>query len=244
RGQVNLLLLALLCGMAAAMLRGQSWRAGFWLAGAIGLKVIPAFLLLIPLWRRDVRCLAGCALGLIVVLGIIPAVVVGVPRPNRYYQEYDEKLLRPAVGKGTDQSRAKELIEMTANDSQSILAVIHNTLYPDRFQRPPHPSEAVRWTHWLLGGLLTVLTLLAAGWRRTDRATTTVLFFGAMVLVMLLLSPVCHLHYFCLALPLVMGLVATVLERAAAPHYIGLPLTAMLWVNVIATALPHLPSLD
>ena len=48
RGQVNLLLLALLCGMAAATLRGRSLLAGGCLAGAICLKVFPAFLLLFP----------------------------------------------------------------------------------------------------------------------------------------------------------------------------------------------------
>src|SRR5262249_5129951 len=33
RGQVSLLLLLLLCGMAAALLRGRRWQAGLWLAG-------------------------------------------------------------------------------------------------------------------------------------------------------------------------------------------------------------------
>jgi len=34
RGQVSLLLLLLLCGMAAATLRGRHWQSGIWLAGA------------------------------------------------------------------------------------------------------------------------------------------------------------------------------------------------------------------
>src|SRR5260370_478605 len=77
RGQVSLLLLLLLCGMAAALLPGGAWHAGLWLAGAICLKVIPAFLLLYPLYRRDVRCLTGCAVGLVLGLAAIPAVVFG-----------------------------------------------------------------------------------------------------------------------------------------------------------------------
>ena len=51
RGQVNLLLLLLLCGMATATLRGRRLQSGLWLAGAICLKLIPAFLLLYPLVR-------------------------------------------------------------------------------------------------------------------------------------------------------------------------------------------------
>ncbi len=35
RGQVDVLLLLLVCGMAAAALHKRSWQAGFWLAGAI-----------------------------------------------------------------------------------------------------------------------------------------------------------------------------------------------------------------
>src|SRR5207248_10948640 len=69
RGQVNLQVLALLCGTAAASLRGRPFRAGLWLAGAICVKIIPAFLVLVPLWRRDARLLAGCALGLF--LGLV-----------------------------------------------------------------------------------------------------------------------------------------------------------------------------
>jgi hypothetical protein len=68
RGQVNLLLLALLCGTAAATLRGRRFRAGLFLAGAICIKVIPAFLLLFPLWRRDGRCLLGCLFRLRILL--------------------------------------------------------------------------------------------------------------------------------------------------------------------------------
>jgi hypothetical protein len=242
RGQVNLLLLALICSMAAALLRGQSWRAGAWLSGAICLKVIPAFLLLIPLWRRDVRCLAGCAVGLVVGLGVIPAMVFGVPRTIAYYEEYDQKLLRPGLGTGTDQSRAKELIESTANDSQSVLAVMHNTIYPDRLERPPLPSQGVRWAQHIICGLMALVTLLAAGWRRPATSAGTALFIGLLVLDMLLFSPVCHLHYFCLSLPLVMGIISVRWDRTDEPR-LGKWLAALLHFQVIANILPQLPGL-
>jgi hypothetical protein len=237
RGQVNLLLLLLLCGMAAALLRGQRARAGLWLAGAICLKVIPAYLLLVPLWRRDVRCLAGCALGLVLGLGVIPAVVFGPARALAYYEEWTEVLLRPGLGAGSDQSRARELIEVTATDSQSFQAAIHNTMYPDPATRPRHPSAATRYAHWLLGGFLTVLTLLAARRRRTD-APTSVITLGALVVLMILLSPVCHLHYFCLSLPLLMGLLAVAWEGQKTLS-LGKGLLMVLVVQVIGNMLPH-----
>jgi alpha-1,2-mannosyltransferase len=243
RGQVNLLLLFFVSAMTAAWLRGRSGQAGLWLAAAICLKVIPAFLVLIPLWRRDWRCLGSCGLGLFVGLGVVPAAVFGLPRTLAYYEEYDQKLLRPAMGKGSDQSRAKELIEMTANDSQSILAAIHNTIYPDRLQRPPHPSMTVRWAHRVLCGVMTLVVLWAAGWRRATSAAATVLFAGVLTLTMVLMSPVCHLHYFCLSVIPVVGLIAAAWERHGRPR-LGLWLFLLLVVNVVANALPHLPGLE
>jgi alpha-1,2-mannosyltransferase len=248
RGQVSLLLLLLLCATLAALLRGRSWQAGLWLAGAICLKVIPAFLILYPLSRRDGRCLAGCAMGLVLGLAIIPAAVLGRARTVAYYQEWTHVLLWPALGAGSDQSRAKELLEATATDSQSIQAALHNALYPDLATRPPQPSMAVRCIHWLAGGLLTLLTLLIAG-RRQDGPAVAIT-FGALTVLMLLISPVCHLHYFCLSLPLAMGSLATVWnhethERPEKGKRIGrVALVAVLILYAIANALPQFPSLQ
>jgi hypothetical protein len=237
RGQVSLLLLLLLAGMTAALLRRRSGEAGLWLAGAICLKVIPAYLLVYPLWRRDVRCLAGCALGLVLGMAVIPAAVFGPARTWAYYEEWTEVLIRPGLGAGTDQSRTKELIAVTATDSQSFLAVLHNTLHPDGATRPANPSPAVRRAHWLIGGVLTLLTLLAARWRRSD-GPSEALFLGQLTVLMLLLSPVCHLHYFCLSIPLVLSLLAALWERdvsrAAACGTI-----LLLAGTIVANTLPH-----
>ena len=45
-------------------------------------------------------------------------------------------------------------------------------------------------------------TLLVGGKHRFPSAWAEAAFLGLLVLVNLLLSPVCHLHYFCLLLPL------------------------------------------
>jgi hypothetical protein len=261
RGQVSLLLLLLLCGMARALVRRRSantslshqgrffagapglfcgsWRAGLWLSGAICLKVIPVFLLLYPLQRRDGRCLAGCALGLVLGLAVLPAGAFGPARTWAYYQEWTRVLLWPALGSGTDQSRAKELIDVTATDSQSFQAIFHNTMYPNPATRPPKPSTAVRCAHWLVGGLLTLVTLLVG--RRREDAPGLIIRFGALTVIMLLLSPVCHLHYFCLSLPLVMGSLAAVWEK----NWLAkTSLYAVLAVYCVANALPHFPQLQ
>ena len=96
--------------------------------------MIPAFLLLYPLRRRDLRCLAGCAVGLVLGLVLIPAAVFGPARTLAYYQEWTEVLVRPALGTGTDRSRAKELIDVTARDeihAQQIRPVNAEPVYGD-----------------------------------------------------------------------------------------------------------------
>jgi hypothetical protein len=212
RGQTNLLLLALICGLIAALIRGRRLRAGLCLAGAICLKIFPGFLLIVPLWRRDWRCLGGCALGLFVGLALIPFVALG---PSRFVDEYRELavvLVGPALGLGEDQSRAEELIEANATDNQSIQTTLHNTLHLDRDTRPKVVEPWVRYTSWLLGGVFTLVTL-AAYRHRSDNGLSVALFVGALTLVMIWMSPVCHSHYFVLSVPLVMTLLARLWER-------------------------------
>src|SRR5262249_28672826 len=153
RGQVNLFVLLLLCGLIACLIRRQALRAGLCLAGAVCLKVIPGYLLLVPLWRRDGRCLAGCALGLGLGLFVVPSLMLAPAGPRSCSRDRTEKLTLPAVADGEDRSRADELINVTATDSQSFLAVLHNTIYFDPATRPPKADAPVRAAHWLLAVL-------------------------------------------------------------------------------------------
>jgi hypothetical protein len=241
RGQSNPILLALLCGAVAATLRGQRTRSGFWLAGAICLKVYPAFLLLFPLWRRDGRALAACALGLMVGLLLIPAAVFGIAGTVAHYQRYNEVFVLPALGLGSDTSRADEIMDSIANDSQSLQSAMHNSLHLNRYTRPPRPSAGVLWGARLAGCILTLLTLLAAVRRRSPAAT--VLFFGALVAVMLLNTPVCHTHYFSFLVPLVIGLV-TVAWQGRSDLRLGPVLTTLLAMNATVYILCSLPGLE
>jgi hypothetical protein len=242
RGQANLLVLALLAGTVAALVRGRRFVAGLCLGGTVCLKIFPAFLVLFPLWRRDGRCLAGWAAGLFLGLVVIPAAALGPARACYCYQRLTAVLIAPGLGAGTDQSRAEELTNVTATDSQSILAVLHNTLHPQFATRPPKAALGVRLASYLLGGLLTLLTLAAAGWRPSDDPPSVVLFLSGLVLEMLFLCPVCHLHYFSLALPLVMALLVLRWEGQGTLR-LGAGLTGLLVVNAVADLLPHFPQL-
>jgi hypothetical protein len=236
-GQVNIIWLALLCGMAAALLRKQSGRAGFFLAGAICLKVVPAFLVLYPLWRRDGRCLAGCAAGLFVGLVAIPVAALGPQRAWDAGNQWAEVLLKPAFGLGGDQARRKDLLDITATHNQGLVALFHNTLHLTDIPRPPQASSATRLASMAMGGLLTLVTLLAAGWRRPDAPLAPVLFLGALTLNMLLLSPAGHAHYIVLLIPLMMGILVTLWERAGVPYWDG-RLRLLFAVNLLTSGVP------
>lgn len=243
RGQVNLLLLGLLCALAAATIRNRPWQAGGWLSAAICLKVIPAFLLLFPLWRRDYRCLAGCALGLLVGLGVVPVMVLGPEHAITCYKKFYSVVLSPGLDSSVQTDRARELIEVTATDSQSLQAMIHNASYLDRYARPSRVSPGVTWTARAIAGLMTLVTLWAAGWHPGRSSESQVLFLGGLIVCMLLLSPVCHLHYFCLCLPLVMGIVLAAWQRRAGLR-VGPGLACVFVFNLIVNVLPHFQGLE
>lgn len=246
-GQVNLLMLLLVCGAIAACLRGRSLVGGLCLSGAICLKVFPAFLLLYPLWRRDYRFLVGTAAGGFLLVVALPTLYWGPARAWQQHCRFAEVVLMPGLGTSNDKTVAKELTEVTATDSQSLLAIFHKTLYLDRGSRPHHVSAALRMLALLAGGLLAGATLLA-GRRRKDRSPShDLLFFGCLIVVMLALCPVTHLPYFVLLVPLVMALVHHHLPATSPGRWLTPGSAAwnglvfLFGVNILARILPHWP---
>lgn len=204
RGQVNGLVLALVAGMFAAHVRGKRFTAGVWLGAAVCVKVIPAFLGLFFLLKRDARGVAGSIAALVVGLGVLPALVWGGPGMIDLNRQMLTAVLEPgATGRG-DQTRAEELTNATSTDSQSFQAVIHNLLHPDAATRPRVVAAETRLAHWLVGGLLT-LAFLAATRHAAPTPANDLLRLGGLGVLMLHLTPVSHMHYYAFALPLVCG---------------------------------------
>jgi hypothetical protein len=196
RGQVTTLWMLLMAGFVGGVVRGRRLPAGLCLAGCICLKIVPGYLLIYPVWRRDGRLLAGCILGLVLGLGVIPAVVMGPGASYRAYHQLAEVLIGPALGLGADQSRTTELLGVAATSNVSFQAIIHHVVYGITADPTRLVSPWVRQAHWLLGAALTVATLAAAGWRRSSDPWLEAIFLGALSLLNLLVSPVCHTLYF------------------------------------------------
>lgn len=246
RGQVDMILLAIFCGMVACALRGRSTLAGILLSTAISIKLIPAFLLLYPLWKRDTRWLSSCAAGLVVCLGVVPVAVFGPQQTVAYYREWDELVLRPGLTEKGDQTRAEELTHVTGTDSQSFVAVAHNLRYPTR-PRPAMASSGERMLHWALGGTLTLITIgLAARARKrgVDSAAESAVLLSSLLLLMLLISPVCHLHYFSMSVPLTMAVIAASWRTHGYRPLLTTGLMVLFAFNFAANALPRIPGLE
>ncbi len=243
KGQVTPVLFLLIAAGFATAIRGRQLLSGVGLAGAACLKIFPAFLFLLPMWRRDARAITGVALGLVLGLVILPVLYFGPVRTLESYTQLEKVLIAPALGWGTDDSRGAELHNTTGTYSQSLANVVTTTLYPDRTTRPEKVPALVRAIHWSLAACLTLATLWAFRRRPTTaqaQTQQTALFGGALALVMLLVSPVCHLHYLMLALPAVLALVAVERDSSGQPRPWLLLILAAHIASVVLAQLPGL----
>jgi hypothetical protein len=77
---------------------------------------------------------------------------------------------------------------------------------------------------------------------RENDAISQVLFLGALIIVMLPISPVSHTHYFVFALPVVMALTAEAWERIAFPQF-DRTYTWLFVAHILANFLSTLPVL-
>ncbi len=240
RGQVNILLLWFVAELFAAAVRGRAFTAGLWLAAAVSLKVIPGFLSLFHFVRGEWKAGVGTLVGSLVLLGAVPAVVWGPAGAVDQNRTMLTAVLAPgAVGAG-DQTRAVELTSAVSTDSQSFQAVYHNWQHSDPATRPAEFAPVTRLAHWSIGGLLTVVTLAAGWFGRQDRPAALV-FLGCLCTVMMLLTPVSHMHYYALPLPLVAGLWLGELARRPGTAVVGGPVVWALVGWGLLTALPLLP---
>jgi alpha-1,2-mannosyltransferase len=213
RGQVNMAVVALVARMFLETVRGRRFHSGCWLAAAICLKVFPAFLVLFPLWRRDRRALAGTAFGLLIGIAVVPSLVWGFSGALDVHEMMLDTVIKPGLGLSSSSTLDREMLEMTATDNQSIQAVVHNFKHWDRATRPALASWGTKLTHLVAGVFLTGGLLLAFGRKRDDNPVRMLLMLGGLVTIMAITSPVSHTHYFCLAVPAVMGLTAYSISR-------------------------------
>ncbi len=242
RGQVNTVILLTIAGFAAETIRNRRGYAGLWLAAGICLKVIPGFLLIVPLFRRDTRTLAACAAGLVIGLGIIPSMTMGPERAFESSRIFLSQTILPGLGQGGNGNLSRELTSMTATDNQSFLGIIHNLRHWSETPRPAAAEGSSKLIHVILTLLFAGTTLILARRRQND-GLATLLLIGNMTMIMVLASPINHHHYFCLAIPLWLGIVAVEMQRTNSTGF-GRGMIALIAIQTIASILPKLPGLE
>ena len=225
RGQVGLPVAFFLCCAAACLLRKKRFRAGLWLSAAICIKLIPAFLLLFPLWRRDLRMLSGSLTGLIAGMIVIPVTVMGPARALDSYRVFYHEVLLAGVTGNTKSVRAKELTGITSTENNSPMAIMHNLMYPAKKNRPSVAARWVRAAHWGISLLLTAVALFASGLKWNGRIAGKIeaepgeiVLFGTLIPAMLITSPVFHSHYVSMAIPLVSALLSVIWCKYSYAH--------------------------
>jgi hypothetical protein len=223
-GQVNLLIAFFFCCVAVSILKGRRLRAGLWLSAAICVKLMPAFLLVFPLWRRDWRMLSGSAMGLLAGLILVPLVVLGPGRTAESYKSFYQETVIAGIRGDPGGSRGAELTGIKSTNNNSPMVVLHNLMYPDGNSRPKVAHPSVRVAHWTMAFITLAITLLASGWKgrwysgKVDATVAEVCFFSSFIPLMFLASPVFHTHHGAMALPLVMVLLVMLWERYSYGH--------------------------
>ncbi|MBI3822399.1 MAG: DUF2029 domain-containing protein [Planctomycetes bacterium] len=238
RGQVNLIVMALLIAALAGWMRGQSVRAGWWLGMAICIKVIPAYLLVYPLWKRDFRAVGGCLLGCFVGLVALPLVVFGPTQTVTHYQTYGKVFLGPMFNVGEDDSRQKEIVGVNSTDSIGVKNALHNWMYPNQ-PRPDDLHVGAKIAYLVLGIVMTFLVLRP----RIESPIGMAHQFGALIVQMTIFSPVSHSHYLAFCMPIVMSLLAWSWQYRTTVK-LTWPLATALVVFAVTQGVAQLPELD
>lgn len=241
RGQVNELVLILLTGMVVAAVSGSRGLAGVFLAGAACIKVIPIYLAVYPLWKRDWRWLSGTAVGLVIGLVVVPAAIVGPARTWQLNGEWVRQIMQPAFSDGAASDRGGELLSMIGTDNNSFQGVIHGIRHLDRTTRPGTADFSTQVTHLFLAAVFTIITLVAGSRSNLKEPQREALVITGLFVPMLLSSPVCHLHYFVLLMPLIVALIAAHLVNG---QRVRPALAGTLVVVFFTQLLPRLPGLE
>ncbi len=127
--------------------------------------------------------------------------------------QFLNSVIKPGLNLGGSSTLFHEMMSMNRPGCQSIKAIIHNYQFWDPATRPDQPNSITVIGHYMASALLVGGLTLAFLGRRRDDAIGQLTMVGALLTVMIMISPESHTHYFCLPIPLIMALSQSSLER-------------------------------
>jgi hypothetical protein len=158
-GNVNLFILFLVVATLLAFHRGRDFSAGLVLGLAIACKVTPALFVPYFLWKRAWRTLAGCTLGLVLFLLLVPGVFLGMKRNVELLYSWYGCMVQPFVVAGQ---------VTTEHPNQSLPGLVyrwftHNPSFSDKGIPQEYSNVAevdLVWIRGFLKGCLVIFALL------------------------------------------------------------------------------------
>jgi hypothetical protein len=215
-GGPNLILLSILLGGMYCVWQGRDKLGASWLGLAIAVKLTPGLFLPFLLWKRKWRLLAYTTAATLFWI-VLPAIWMGPSSWLRHQQEWNKVAISvfhdsPDLGRDGNEQRVQ-------NQALKPALLRYLTTYPSGHPLRLEEAGYVDFLNWPLGLANRVATgmLLVAGaifwWytRRPWHPSSSRIMFGetaALLLLMLLFSPVTWLQHFVFALPAIYWVVA------------------------------------
>jgi hypothetical protein len=228
-GNVNLFILFLVVAGLYAFHKGRQAGGGLLIALAIACKVTPALFVPYLVWKRAWRALAGCGVGLVLFLWVVPSCFLGWAENQRLLTSWTNQMIVPFLVHG-------EVTSVHENQSLPGLAarlLTHRPSFIEWDKAPPHhlsaqfydnafdlPPAVPRWI--VRGAELLFVGLVVwrcrrplaarAGWRLAAE-------FGVVLLGMLLFSERTWKHH-CVTLVLPFAVLCYYLSTARPGYWL------------------------
>jgi alpha-1,2-mannosyltransferase len=144
-GNINLFILLLVMGGLYAFHKGRPARGGLMLALAIACKVTPALFVPYLVWKRAWRALAGCAIGLVLFLWVVPSCFLGWEKNQELLTSWTRHMIVPyLIGGEVTSSHENQSLPGVA---QRLLT--HSPSFVDYDPEPPHAQRPQRYDNLL-----------------------------------------------------------------------------------------------
>ena len=252
RGQFTPFILLSMTGFAVAYADRRPIASGVWLSLGIAIKLFPGVLLLVPILRRDWRCITAVAVSCLIGLFVIPAVLVGPSDTVNLYMDWVSQRFLGFVSGSVDSVAGGVIgLELSPLAADMIgfapLFIRFANLIPG-IQVTTLVDGAV-WAHWFCSMALLGLVVWA-GYKRCwtikktqpEHARSLLLFSALITAVCVPIVTVSQVHYWTLAIPLFMFLTAHKWRRQGRSDFnIGIFMIGVcLWIGYLMIELHKL----
>ena len=223
RGQASVVMTWLVIAAISWEKKGRTLEGAACLAGAVLLKAFALTLLCYYIWRRKWKMVAATLVAILLGGLVLPSAVFGWHGNLHYISEWTHEVAAPALGSESSRTHSElydQLLSMERPRNQDLGSVMQRLIKGDQTRLMVLAlAAALALPIWLLG--------------RRASARSEPLILGAVVVWMLLVSPVAEDHYFSLyVLPAAYALAASMDANGSTRRFGYAMLTVVGLLNV------------